>query len=86
MIVKVGHNHIEDGERGCPNSCAVALAVSEASGYYCEVGHDYILVHGAHRAYYDTPQPVREWIDRFDGGTVVEPFEFELTAESTMGD
>lgn len=79
MKVKVEQRHIDRGERGDAFCCAVALAVAEATGYDDVWVDEYSMSVGDF--YYRTPKSASDFIENFDSGYAVAPFEFELVDE-----
>jgi hypothetical protein len=78
--VQVTDMHIARGRRGVSDKCAVALALRDM-GYKSARVDDDVAWLSADEAM-DLPFAVRDWIECFDRGGVVEPFHFELTIQS----
>lgn len=78
MLIKVTQECIDNGKRGCPYSCPVALAVRDAvENDDIGVCYNHIRI-GA--SYFVPPTEVIKFLKSFDFGIggPVEPFEFEL--------
>tara|TARA_R100000234_G_C5002685_1_gene181087 strand:- start:2393 stop:2704 length:312 start_codon:yes stop_codon:yes gene_type:complete len=91
-VVKVTSEDIENGERQCAKSCAVALAVEKTfSNHY---GLSQVVQQNGEIELTDktTNKPIyhlkvsdndlseiARFVDEFDGGYDVEPFEFSAT-------
>jgi len=88
MIVKVTQEHIDTGNRGSrsPESCPVALAMKDAGMHYPWVDSEYISFFDAEAHQEPTPPLVALFIMDFDAGEPVEPFEFELEAETEVNE
>lgn len=93
MKIKVTENHIAQGEKESCSYCPVALAISEVIGLGDE---DYIKVTDnveigimvkkeMHHYQFEYPNNVCEFINKFDRGLVVEPFEFDLWIDHLVG-
>jgi hypothetical protein len=79
MKVKVEQRHIDKGIPKSSSCCAVALAVREVVGHE-DVDVDEYSIAVAYDSY-RAPRKVTEFIEDFDRGDVVSPFEFELTCD-----
>lgn len=80
LTVKVTADDIEKGERGNPCFCPIAQAVRRELDlqvpHLTEVGELCMIVRSAT---FRLPDTARKFVDDFDSGRDVEPFEF--TAE-----
>ncbi len=83
MLIKVTQNHIEEAKTLLTNNlradcCPVALAVSEAMGerYICGMEN---VCNDVGMIIIKLPEEAQEFIQQFDKGYEVEPFEFDLT-------
>ena len=84
MIISVSKRNIELGEYGF-SSCPIALAMRRAlcleHSEQVEVGIDCVNVDtefDGNYVQYDLPESAVVFIERFDMGKNVEPFDFEL--------
>ncbi len=76
--VEVTAQDIAKGRKfGC-TTCPVALAVARVTGGQCYVGGGYLDVFGVYEVIEHTDR-VAAFIEQFDGGEPVQPFEFDLT-------
>lgn len=79
MKISVTQEHIGNGVPGSCDFCPIALAIVSTLGYRphgLEVSGNYIEMEGERpRA---TSAAMKEFIDAFDDGLPVQPFEFEL--------
>ena len=73
MIVNVTQQCINEGEKGNPNNCPVALAIQK-EGLMCSVHPEDVRFD--HYGPVDLPQDSIDWITSFDDGQEVEPFSF----------
>lgn len=83
MLIRVTQEDIDHGQRGFCATCPVALAATRAAGREIRIGYSTWLagtVTGWLQGERSGPLPkaVSEFIDRFDAGDPVQPFEFEL--------
>lgn len=85
ISINVEQKHIDGGERDHGTKCAIALAIREmvdsdtdleVDGTGIKIGYEY----------FDIPEEVKEFIDRFDKGEPVEPISFEARFRSTVGE
>lgn len=81
--VSVTESDIRGGVRDDDCLCPVALALRRVTGEEVCVCSEQIGLGSLGRGYVfqrvlDTPRAVRDFVDAFDGGRSVEPFEFEL--------
>lgn len=78
MLIKITQKDIEQGYpcecRGCP----ISLAAERAGMIDPIVTNDYITE--LHKSYI-LPQVAQKFIDDFDAGVKVQPFEFEIERE-----
>ena len=85
MKIPLTQKHIDDGVKGSCGWCPAALAINDATGGN-KVSVDPKRTcwgtkpNGHWKHCIDTPPAVREFLDRYDSGLPVEPFEFELEA------
>lgn len=82
-LIEVTQKHIDEGKRGEANTCAVALALTDATGYSASVGTFSGTLFKIDRlsgvvADFDLPKPVTKWIKAFDSGSTVTPMSFEI--------
>lgn len=86
--IRVTAGHIEQGEQNNPMACPIALAIIEQQWPQAEVdvfdGHAYASdpIGATIQADYltaDMPEQADEFVNAFDTGREVQPFEFELT-------
>ncbi len=81
MKIKLTQSHIDAGVKGDCGSCPVALAVMEATGAKeAGVAGGSMWIEG-YRLITSTPAAIRDFIDAFDAGRPVEPFEFDIELE-----
>lgn len=79
MRVVVTEKHIKEGLRKSRCYCPVAWALKDAFGLDCDPRVDVFgLAMVTMGVRYKTPCIVLQFIDRFDSGGAVRPFEFEL--------
>lgn len=87
MLVRVKQEHIDNGNRGQYQSCAIVLAVLEATGAEKAIADDFCIEWGNKVGEFwrmegmDTPMSLQVFMDKYDMGHPVEPFEFFLVAE-----
>ena len=78
MKIQVTQAHIDKGKRKSRCLCPIALALKDKFGYNCDPRVDTVhMALGTSTFYKSTPETVC-FIDRFDGGAPVTPFDFEL--------
>lgn len=75
MKIQVTQQEIDNGTRQKASCCPVALAVSLATQRDARVTADTIRFGWK---VYITPEPAASFIEAFDAGEPVSPFEFEL--------
>jgi len=83
MIVHVKKRHIKFGEPSCSSRCPVALAINVVDGFNKEVlvsPKDKDLRGGIKigNKHYHAPRSVERFVNRFDKGKPVKPFNFKL--------
>lgn len=82
MRIRVTLDEIAQGRKDSPDMCPVALAIARAVrvGFCCvRVYLDEIKLYQFNLvAKLQTPQPVAAWVERWDSGERVSPFEFSL--------
>lgn len=84
--IRVTEEHIANGIRSNTESCPVALAILDATGWNkgdVDVGGETIdRVEGMfpnwNFTHYHCPKKVQKFVDRFDEGKPVRPFSFVL--------
>jgi len=80
--VRVTAGHIAKGTRSDPCACPVAHAVMDALPSPCEVdlyvGRIYIRPDAGDLVIVEQPASVIDFIEAFDDGQPVQPFEFTL--------
>lgn len=77
MKIKVTEKDIKYGEERCPGTCPIARAINrELPGQdvmvfksICEINH----------YEYELPPRAYDFIEQFDAGLPVEPFEFDIS-------
>lgn len=87
--IKVTQEHIQRGLRNSACSCPIALAMAEHFGDDLDHNDNVVgcgfITHYEHgtgkRTSWWAPPEVERFIDKFDGGGAVSPFEFELRPE-----
>lgn len=84
--IRVTAEHIEQGERNNPMACPIALAIIEQHWREAEVdvidGHAYASGDSVGPADYlkaDLSDEADDFVNAFDKGEAVQPFEFPLT-------
>ncbi len=81
MKIRVTSEHIRRGEQHSLSACPIALAVREHDGFAdAEVG-SFFVYKGRSFLFppsFTTPSKAAKFIQDFDAGRAVEPFEFEL--------
>lgn len=75
MKISVTQEHIKKGKPRAHCACPVALAIKEVTPW-CPMVDSKFVEFGSFVM--DLPQEVTTFIDLFDHGHPVEPFEFEL--------
>jgi len=73
--IRVTQEHIDSGDKGRATSCPIANALRCEGYVYPSVCAQFVRV-GARM--YNLPDSVTNFIQNFDKGVEVEPFEFEL--------
>lgn len=87
MLVRVKQEHIDNGVRGDYLSCPIALAIKEATGAEQVNVDDYAIEWGNRVGQFwkmegmNPSMNLQVFMDNFDVGNPVEPFEFFLIAE-----
>ena len=77
--VQVTQQDIDDGKAGEAYRCPVALAARRAfPRQHVRVYAPCIMLIESGYPTFDLPSEARRFVDRFDGGVHVEPFEFDL--------
>ena len=80
MHIKVLQHHIDEGIKGDPNYCPIALAIREQ-----KPAAEHVVVHGwtiIDGYWWDTPHEAMGFIAQFDSHDPdVRPFEFDLKGE-----
>jgi hypothetical protein len=88
MIVHVTQEDIDNATPRDPHTCPVALAMNRAYNRdVAWVGPWILGFHNYHNTplsfsqslYWNTPPEVQTFINTYDRGTAVEPFDFELS-------
>lgn len=75
MKIQVTQKHIDEGKPKCPNNCPVALALIDAG--LLNVGVTPVWIRVEDKKYH-APTGVYVFVQNFDEGQKLEPFEFEL--------
>lgn len=75
MKFKISQRHISEGKPDDPCGCAIALAVEEQLHCPIYVGTSILCTEGQE---FPLPPNARAFIQRYDNGLPVEPFEFSL--------
>ena len=85
--IRVTADHIAEGERGNPCACPVALAVRDQTG--AQIAYVDMATVAITRRNHDfeahSPPQVSHFVDAFDHGHPVEPFEFTVTWQDGVG-
>lgn len=76
MLVKVSRQHIKKGCRISSSHCPVALAVRAANPKAVYVAVSSMIV--IDDKMWNIPDYVQDWVQKFDTGEHVEPFEFTI--------
>ena len=79
MIIRVKQEHIKEGIRNSPWNCAVALAIKDAN--LLSRKSKAVSVSGSievDKFVYPCPRSVDRFINKFDAGKKVKPFNFKL--------
>ena len=86
MKIQVTRSHINRGERGQNKCCPVALALLETKRFpYVSVNG--IRIHtspGSSKMGYELNEKIQKFIEKFDMGFYVYPFEFDLDELETF--
>lgn len=82
MKISVTQAHINEGVPKVGAQCPIALAIKEATGANAYVGNSEIFLDNpeTERGIPHSPT-ISSFIDAFDDGLPVQPFEFELELE-----
>ena len=75
MKIKIKRKHIIDGEPESSLGCPIALALQEYGISNPDVGRKYVEL-GKKKV--QLPESAQEFIKKFDDGSKVQPFSFEL--------
>lgn len=78
MIIKVTQKNIEEGKKCSRGWCPIAQAMRDKFGKDCDPRVDWHHIALGASTYYETPATAVQFIEDFDNGRSVEPFEFEL--------
>lgn len=92
LFVQVTQKDIDGAERYAPDCCPIAWAVrrllktanvsvGNARVTLCDPWHVYSAEEKAKLPRYSLPQEAQDFIDRFDGGSPVEPITFTAVLE-----
>ncbi len=87
MLVKVEQKHIDAGIKANYQSCALVLAVKDATGAEVVYADDFSIEWGSKTGEFHTmkgmatPMTLQVFMDNYDAGNKVEPFEFLLLEE-----
>lgn len=90
MRIRVTQKHIQDGEAGETGRCPIALALSEAGMFCPSVGSFGIYLNSEGKIGDDRerhvflPREAQDFVENFDDGSGVDPFEFNISAECFM--
>lgn len=79
--IKVEEKHIQDGKRGSPGYCPIALAIEDAGYWYPVVDKNIAEFIDNEKGWaweIDLPNEARSFIMKYDAGIEVHPFEFEV--------
>lgn len=76
MIVNVTKKHIAHGTRRNLYRCAVAIAITDATGLRCEATPEVLTIGDDFEC--PTPDKVARFIEAFDTGHHVDPFSFRM--------
>jgi hypothetical protein len=83
LVVSVTQDDINNGQRGNPWSCPIALAAKRAlhePELSVDGCHLNIEEYGAMVGCFDLPDECSEFVRAFDDGEAVQPFEFAMSA------
>ena len=76
MKISVKQRHIKEGRRNASMYCPIALATQEAAGTEnCGAGPCKMWIGDN---FYSLPPSARDFVNYFDRGFPVAPFEFEI--------
>lgn len=83
MKIKVSAQDIKDGVKDDPFCCPIALAANRTHGLILPGVNDTYLWHrqvldNDLPIYHHLPQEAKNFVDWFDRGLKVDPFEFEI--------
>lgn len=78
MIAKITADDIEKGLQRKGRECPIARAIKRETEDYCYVGSTYIYVNKAPGVEFDCDMKLTQWVNDFDEGNEVEPFEVFL--------
>ena len=84
MKIEVTQVHIDNGVQRMMDACPVARAAVYATGAYCRVDKDCLHVHragGRTAAKFLLPSEALHFVNSYDAGEEVAPFEFEIDYE-----
>lgn len=85
--VVVNYRAINNGLRGDPDNCPLALAIRESVGYITTVGETICTLWNDDKTtrigFYHLPEKAVEFRKRFDRGDKVKPFTFQLANKIT---
>ena len=79
--IKVEKKHIQDGKRGSPAYCPIALAIEDAGYWHPVVDKEVAEFVDSEKEWtweFDLPTEARSFIMKYDAGREVRPFEFEV--------
>lgn len=85
MKIEVTQYHIDNGSKAHACLCPIALAISDATGvddirvnYTTAMVTRWFEDKEPVRTHYHMPTEASQFVDRYDTGDLVSPFEFEL--------
>lgn len=82
MKISVTQEHIDAGTRCSPYACPIANAIRDTIGDVWFVSVTRLEIKIGNSSRIAAPESARSFIDAFDDGQAVQPFEFELEMES----
>ena len=80
-LVTVEQSHIDKGMPGVSGFCPIALALSDSLDGFWSVGMVVVERLPRNGRCFSLPPEARKFVRDFDGGFLVNPFEFELGVE-----
>jgi hypothetical protein len=79
MKVKIESQHIKEGVRDKPDSCALARALSDCNFRSVQVFNSWFVFESKEKKFsIELPREAVKFIKSFDDGFIVDPMEFEI--------